>query len=190
MVTLAAPTPEERALNLGCGSGTLLARLHARRRVGVDLSPRQIAAARQRVPAAEFHVQAGEALDLAERFDCIVISDTLNFAADVQLLLARLHRVAHRDTRLIINYHSLLWRPLHRLAQLAGLRSPQPESSWTPISAKAILENFMVVPIGLWNCSDAVDISTQEHCLARHAGSDVDFSKDIGAATTITNIGK
>ncbi len=117
-------------LEVGCGSGGLLARLHAARKVGVDLSAAQIAAARTRVPGAEFHVQAGESLMLGERFDYIIISDTLNLAADVQQLLAQLHHVAHPHTRLVVNYHSLLWRPLLALAEALGLKSPQPQSSW------------------------------------------------------------
>jgi SAM-dependent methyltransferase len=122
--------PHASVLEIGCGSGGLLSRLRAARKVGVDLSAVQIAAARQAVPDAAFHVQAGEALDLAEQFDCIVISDTLNFAADVQQLLARLHRVSHADTRLIVNYPSLLWRPATAAARLMGLKSAQPKSSW------------------------------------------------------------
>jgi len=71
-------------LEIGCGSGELLRHINASRKVGVDISPIQIAAARARVPNAEFHVQAGEALSLSEPFDYIIISDTLNLAADVQ----------------------------------------------------------------------------------------------------------
>jgi len=117
-------------LEIGCGSGELLARLHARRKVGVDLSAKQIAAARSRVPAAEFHVQAGEKLQLDGPFDCIIISETLNQSADVLQLLAQLHRVVHPDTRLFVNFFSSLWRPVLGLANLLGLRSPQPQSSW------------------------------------------------------------
>ena len=40
------------------------ARVHAARKVGIDLARTQINAARQRVPDGEFHVQAGELLDL------------------------------------------------------------------------------------------------------------------------------
>ncbi len=117
-------------LEVGCGSGELLSRLKARRKVGIDVSVRQVAAAQARVPGADFYVQAGEALALEERFDVIVISDTLNQAADVQLLLERLHDVSHENTRLVFNYFSSVWRPLLAVAGWLGLRSPQPQSSW------------------------------------------------------------
>ncbi len=128
-------------LEIGCGSGELLAGLKAGRKVGVDLSATQIKAARARVPEGEFHEQAGEELTLTEKFDCIVISDTLNLAADVQLLLEQLHRVSHADTRLIINYYSALWRPMFAFAQLTGLRAPQPQYSWlSPADVRNLLQ--------------------------------------------------
>jgi hypothetical protein len=98
--------------------------------VGVDVSPRQIEAARRRVPEAEFHVAAGELLEIAGTFDVIIVSDTLNLAADVQRLLERLHTVSHRDTRLLVNFQNTLWRPLLSLARGLGLKSPQPQNSW------------------------------------------------------------
>ncbi len=120
-------------LEIGCGSGDLLARLRAGRKVGLDLSATQIAAARRRLPDATFLVQAGEWLeagDLGAPFDVIIISDTLNLAADVQRLLERLHTVSHRDTRLLVNFQNTLWRPWLSLARGLGLKSPQPQNSW------------------------------------------------------------
>lgn len=132
--------PGASVLEIGCGSGELLARLQAARKTGVDLSPRQIEAARARIPDAEFHVMAGESLELSGRYDYIILSDTLNQAADVQELLQRLHRVSHRDTRVICNYYSNVWRPLLELGRILGLRSPQPKSSWL---STADLRNLM-----------------------------------------------
>ena len=117
-------------LEIGCGSGQLLARIRAARKTGLDLSFRQIEAARQRVPDAEFFVQAGELVELGRQFDVIIISDTLNLAADVQHLLERLHAVSHADTRLILNFQNSLWRPFLTLARVLGLKSPQPQNSW------------------------------------------------------------
>lgn len=117
-------------LEIGCGDGRLLAQLHGRRRVGVDLSERMIQKARERVPEAEFHVQAGETLALDETFDCIVLSETINFAADVQMIFEQLHRVSHARTRVVVNFFNTLWRPLSSLATLAGMRTRQPETNW------------------------------------------------------------
>ena len=131
---------EASVLEIGCGSGELLAQIRAARKVGVDLAPTQIAAARRRVPEGHFHVQAGELLDLAEtpgageKFDFIIISDTLNLAADVQRLLERLHCVSHADTRLVVNFQNTLWRPLLSFARVLGLKARQPQNSWLAAS--------------------------------------------------------
>ncbi len=118
-------------LEIGCGSGELLAHLRAARKTGLDLSATQIAVARLRLPHAEFFVQAGELIDLGDRrFDVIIISDTLNLAADVQHLLERLHLVSHPGTRLLINFQNSLWRPLLSLARVLGLKAEQPQNSW------------------------------------------------------------
>jgi SAM-dependent methyltransferase len=118
-------------LEIGCGSGDLLTQIRAGKKVGIDLSEVQLAAARQRMPDAEFFAVAGELLELGERrFDVIIISDTLNLAADVQRLFEQLHRVAHSDTRLLVNFQNSLWRPLLSLAQGLGLKAAQPQNSW------------------------------------------------------------
>src|SRR4051812_44344101 len=94
-------------LEIGCGSGELLAQLRAGKKVGVDLSEIQLAAARRRVPDAKSFAEAGELLDLGDRrFDVIIISDTLNLAADVQRLLEQLRLVSHDDTRLLVNFQN------------------------------------------------------------------------------------
>ena len=126
--------PDASVLEIGCGSGELLALLHAGRKSGIDLSAAQIAAARQRLPDATFFVQAGEFLELTEKFDVIIISDTLNLAADVQRLLERLHAVSHPGTRLLLNFQNTLWRPLLSLARGLGLKAGQPQNSWLATS--------------------------------------------------------
>jgi SAM-dependent methyltransferase len=117
-------------LEVGCGAGDLLAALPNHDVTGVDVSDRQVEAARRRLPHGTFHVQSGEALDLGRQFDCVILSETVNFAADVQRLLERLHTVAHPRTRLVLNFHSALWRPVLALATALGLKNRHPPSNW------------------------------------------------------------
>jgi SAM-dependent methyltransferase len=118
-------------LEIGCGGGDLLARLNGGRKCGVDISSNQITRAKGKVPTAEFHVQAAEELNLPGRtFDRIVLSETLNLAVDVQLILERLKTVSSPETRLLVNVYSGLWRPLVSLATALGLRQRHPASNW------------------------------------------------------------
>ena len=125
---------EASVLEIGCGNGRLLGQLRARRKVGIDLSERLITEARKHVPDGTFHVQAGETLVLNERFDCIIVSETINYAADVQLLFEQLHGVSHSRTRLIVNFFNNLWRPLSALATFLGMRARQPDTNWLSAS--------------------------------------------------------
>ena len=117
-------------LEVGCGQGDLLALLPNRDVTGVDLSPRQIEAARARLPHGTFHVQAGEHLALDRKFDVIILSETINQSADVQRLLENLHAVSTPRTRLILNFFSSLWRPALELATRLNLKQPAPQSNW------------------------------------------------------------
>jgi SAM-dependent methyltransferase len=118
-------------LEVGCGAGELLACIKAKSKAGIDLSEDQISRARQRVPEADLMVTDGETLQMPGRFfDYIILSDAINLAADVQRLFERLHGVSHGQTRLILNFHSNLWKPLVWLSTFVGLRSKQPECNW------------------------------------------------------------
>ncbi len=121
---------EASVLEIGCGAGHLIELLPNRKIVGVDISEKQIAAARTRVAHGEFHVMAGENLALEQKFDCVVISETLNFAADVQQILEKVHTVSHAQTRLILNFHSGLWRPLLGSGTAFGIRAEHPPCNW------------------------------------------------------------
>ena len=123
-------SPDASVLEIGCGNGELLRLLPNRDVVGIDISARQIAAARLHVGRGEFHVMAGEDLKLERNFDIVILSETLNFAADVQQILERVHAVSHSGTRLILNFHSGLWRPLLALATALGLRAEHPACNW------------------------------------------------------------
>jgi SAM-dependent methyltransferase len=122
--------PGASVLEIGCGTGELLATLPNRNVTGIDLSPAHIEAARARVPHGRFHVQAGEALAVEGSFDFIIISETVNLAADVQQMFERALAVAHPGTRLILNFYNFLWRPILRAATALGLRAETPESNW------------------------------------------------------------
>ena len=117
-------------LEIGCGSGNLLELLPNRDITGIDLSERQIDAARARLPHGKFHAMAGENLELDRKFDFVIISETLNFAADVQKIFENVHSVSHGRTRLILNFHSSLWWPFLGLGTVLGIRAAHPPCNW------------------------------------------------------------
>jgi SAM-dependent methyltransferase len=117
-------------LELGCGSGDLLAMFPNRDITGIDVSEVQIERAKEQLPHGKFYVMAAENLDIDRQFDFIIISESINFFADAQRVFERLHQVARPGTRLLLNFHSRLWQPVLALAQALGLASDHPECSW------------------------------------------------------------
>lgn len=123
--------PEDaRVLELGCGTGDLLAALKPSFGVGVDFSPRMIDVARRSYPHLTFVVGDIETshvvTSLPGPFDFIVVVDTFGALDDCQAMLESLHDICTRETRLIIGYFSHLWYPGLKLAELVRLKMPQP----------------------------------------------------------------
>lgn len=139
---------EASVLEVGCGTGELLALLPNKDVTGIDVNEAALAQARAKLPSADFYLQAGEELSLGRTFDFIVISDALNHAQDVQRVLERLHTVSHAGTRLVVNYQNHLWRPLLDLATVLGLRRGPKATHWlasTDIDNLALLSDWEIV---------------------------------------------
>jgi ubiquinone/menaquinone biosynthesis C-methylase UbiE len=122
---------EDSVLELGCGSGQLLTFLKGQRKTGVDISSVRVAEGRALHPDLDLRQATAETLELPDKpFDVIVLSDVLNHAGDVELILRQLHNIAHPGTRLLINVHNTLWRPLLSLGRSLHLARSQPQSNW------------------------------------------------------------
>ena len=117
-------------LEIGCGNGDLLAQLPNRKITGLDLSEDKIEEARRRLPYGRFEAIAGELFEPGEKFDVIILSDTINLVGDVQFLFNNIRRLSHPRTRLVMNFYNTLWRPLLSLARWLGLKRPEPPSNW------------------------------------------------------------
>lgn len=120
-----------RVLDLGCGTGSLLASLMPSRGVGVDFSPGMIERAKGSHPHLEFILgdieNSGTIAAIDGEFDYIVLSDTIGSLEDIEETLRGLHPLCTASTRLVIAYFSPLWEPLINLGSRIGWRMPQPE---------------------------------------------------------------
>jgi SAM-dependent methyltransferase len=137
-------------LEIGSGSGDLLAALRPSRGVGVDVSTEMVSLARTRHPGLEFVVEAGERFVINEQYDYVVLSDLVLYAFDLEALLSNVRAMTHQRSRVLIHSYSQLWRPIIRLAELLRLKPRKPIRNWvTPTDVRNLLElaNLEVVSV-------------------------------------------
>jgi SAM-dependent methyltransferase len=137
--------PGARVLELGCGTGDLIAALAPAFGVGVDLSEGMIGEARRTHPGLTFVTGDIEDPRLIESlpgpFDYIVVVDTLGALDDCQAMLESLHMLCARETRLVIGYFSHLWHPALKSAEALRLKMPQPpQNVLAPADIRALAE--------------------------------------------------
>jgi SAM-dependent methyltransferase len=161
-----------RILELGCGTGHLLAALKPSYGVGVDFSSAMVAEARKAYPNLTFLV--GDIEDDAfvrsidGPFDVILIVDTIGALDDCQRAFEILHPLCTRETRLVIGYFSHLWHPALKLAEAVGRRMPQPpQNVLAPADVRALVtlagfepvksEQRVLLPIRLFGLGRVVN---------------------------------
>jgi ubiquinone/menaquinone biosynthesis C-methylase UbiE len=120
-----------RVLEIGVGTGDLLAALEPSRGVGVDISSEMLNIARTSHPELELYESAAEDLKAVHgEFDYIILSDLTVYVYDLLAVLRTIKRLCHARTRLIFNFHSRLWQPvLYGFAAL-GLHHRHYRTNW------------------------------------------------------------
>jgi SAM-dependent methyltransferase len=124
-------SPGQRVLEIGCGTGSLLAAVQPSHGVGVDFSPQTLARAARLHPALQFHcLDAHDLSSLRGPFDVIILSDTINDLWDVQRTFEQLRPLCRPGTRLLINFYSHLWQLPLTWAQSLRLATPLLPQNW------------------------------------------------------------
>ena len=125
--------PHLKVLEIGCGSGDLLASLKPKIGVGIDLSPQMVAFAQKKHPDLSFHVCDAESplpFEKGETFDIILISDVVGLLDDIQLTFENILPYCTPQTRLIISYYTKHWEFAVKLAELLRIKVPQPPQNF------------------------------------------------------------
>jgi len=140
----------KHVLELGCGTGEVLASVKPSYGVGIDFSEKMIDIAKNQFPNLNFLIQDAESLTVNHKFDYIIISDLLSSLNDIQKVLNNLIEVSNNKTRIIISNYNYLWEPVLKLGEKIGLKAKQPLMNW--LSTKDInnlleLEGFEIIKI-------------------------------------------
>ncbi len=122
--------PGSRVLEIGCGTGDLLAAVSPGRGLGIDISPKMVELAAARHPGLEFRAGDAENLEVDETFDYVILSDVVGHLFDVQGAFAQLHKVSEPHTRVIVTSFNYLWEPLLKLGEALRLKMKVPLQNW------------------------------------------------------------
>ncbi len=124
--------PNSRVLHIGCECGDLLAAVSPSHGVGVDSESRTIEAAKERFSNLHFYKMDPYELRLNEKFDYVLICNSLGRWRDIQRVLENVQQVCTEDTRIVITYYSYLWEYVLRLGSLISVRRPYSYQNWLP----------------------------------------------------------
>jgi len=125
--------PGARVLEIGSGTGDLLASLKPSLGVGIDFSHEMVELARKRHPELRFLKADAHDFALGEKFDAIVCSDLINDVWDVQAVLERVAIHCHTATRVFLNFYSSLWEGPRRVAEGLGLVKRLLPQNWLTV---------------------------------------------------------
>jgi len=130
----------KRVLEVGCGTGNLLACLKPSYGVGVDISPKMIELCQSKYPFLRFYTGTIQEIPTDEKYDYIVLSGLLGELEDIQVFIESLKRFCTPDTRIVIEYYSYLWQSLLKIAEALGRKVPQVEQNWLTLND---ISNFL-----------------------------------------------
>ena len=126
--------PENRkVLELGSGTGELLAALNPSYGVGIDISGEMTALAEEAFPNIDFRQGNAEdplTWDVGGTFDYIIMSDLVGHLEDIQKTFENLKAYCSTHTRIIVSYYNFLWEPVLKLAERFNLKTPTNTGNW------------------------------------------------------------
>ncbi|MFB6210879.1 MAG: trans-aconitate 2-methyltransferase [Halobacteriales archaeon] len=103
MLELLDPEPDERILDLGCGTGHLTAEIAdtGAEVIGVDADPEMIAQARDNYPSMTFRQADARTVTFEDPFDAVFSNAVLHWITDVESVLANIRRLLVPGGRLV-----------------------------------------------------------------------------------------
>ena len=146
--------PEAKVLDVGSGTGDLLASLKPARGIGLNLAQELSDLARRKYPKLEFYTVAVDQVQIPTGFcpDYVVMVNMLDYVYDVWDLLENIRPLISDHTLLVITTNNPLWAPILRLASRLGQRIPDSPRNFITnkdIAGVLALQDFDIVEEGL-----------------------------------------
>ncbi|MFA6185804.1 MAG: glycosyltransferase [Phycisphaerae bacterium] len=153
--------PNSRVLQIGCETGELLAGVNPSYGLGIDADAAKIAVAKEQFGHLNFQVADPHQFTIDEKFDYVIICNSLGGWHDVQKVFENIRPAATPDTRIIIAYYNYLWEFALELGSLLKIRRPYEYQNWLSqndivnlldlAGFESIRQNsFMLLPKRIW----------------------------------------
>jgi 2-polyprenyl-3-methyl-5-hydroxy-6-metoxy-1,4-benzoquinol methylase len=136
-------TARGRVLDVGCGTGQILAALRPRQGVGTDLSENMIQTARRQFvdrPELQFLAVDGSALNGLGEFDSVISADVMEHVEDWKQVVATIVRACRAGGAIAISTPNPGWT--FPLWVLEKLRMKMPEGPHRFVSGKRIAKHL------------------------------------------------
>jgi ubiquinone/menaquinone biosynthesis C-methylase UbiE len=130
-------------LELGCGTGTLLASVSPSLGVGMDYSLEMVKIAKEKFPQYHFFRGDAQNIALSRRFPYVIMVDIIDHIPDVSLMLSRIPNLLDTNGRCVITSINPLWQPIFWVSERLGLKMPEGDHRFRdPREIKGMIENL------------------------------------------------
>ncbi len=135
--------PQSQVLELGCGTGTLLASVNPSLGVGMDYSLEMVKIAQDKFPQYYFFRGDAQNIALKRKFPYIIMVDIIDHIPDVSLMLSRIPDLLQVNGRCVITSINPLWQPIFWISERLGLKMPEGDHRFRdPREIRDMIEGF------------------------------------------------
>jgi len=123
--------PGRRVLEIGCGTGDILASLRPRYGLGTDISEEMVILASRKHPELEFRVHdVSLGPPGGEHYDFVVAADVVEHLPDLERPFASMAQALAPGGRLVVTTANPAWGPILEVAERLRLKMPEGEHTW------------------------------------------------------------
>lgn len=117
--------PGSKILEVGCGTGEVLASLNPSYGVGIDISPEMVKLAKQKFPQHTFIASPIEKFESEEKFDYIIMVDVVDHVYDMMDVFDSIYKLCHPGTRIVLTTINPWWEPILHFMEKLGAKMPE-----------------------------------------------------------------
>jgi 2-polyprenyl-3-methyl-5-hydroxy-6-metoxy-1,4-benzoquinol methylase len=136
------PDDSERCiLEIGCGTGSLLASMLPNAGMGIDISEKMIAIARMRwndYPELSFRVSDAETLVTEPVWNVVIMADVLEHLYNPEKAIDNISGFMTPGSTLLVTWANSYWEPILHFLEWLKLKMPEGEHNWAP--AKSVIK--------------------------------------------------